>query len=238
MRCYSHYMDEVTRVGVIDKSMAILNALELGPLSLADLTSAVQLPRPTTHRLALALETHGLLERDGSGRFQLGPRLGELSAARGSDRLIVVARPILADLRDRTGESAQLYQRRGSERICVAGADLSEGLRDTVPVGARLTMTAGSAAQVLQAWGDDGETLTFDSRTLANVRRRGFAHSIAEREPGVASISAPVHGPSGTVVAALSVSGPVERLRQDRARALAPEVVRSAGRLTHLLSAR
>ena len=52
------------------------------------------------------------------------------------------------------------------------------------------------------------------ARTLAEVRRRGWAQSVAERESGVASVSAPVRDAAGTVVAAVSVSGPVERREQ------------------------
>ncbi|MCW2665615.1 MAG: transcriptional regulator, IclR family, partial [Frankiales bacterium] len=104
------------------------------------------------------------------------------------------------------------------------------GLRDTVPVGASLPMTAGSAAQVLLAWRATDpllETAAFTPRVLADVRRRGWAASVAEREQGVASVSAPVRGRDGTVVAAVSVSGPLERLTRSPGR-LHAEAVRSA----------
>lgn len=153
------------------------------------------------------------MDRDVEGRFRLGPRLTELAAAMSADRLAVLARPVLIDLRDATGESARLYQRRGDQRICVAGADRFR-LRNTVPVGAVLTMSAGSAAQVLQAWDavTTDSSAAFSGRTLAAVRRRGYAHSIAEREPGVAFLSAPVRSSGGLVIAAVSLSGPIERL--------------------------
>ena len=79
-------------------------------------------------------------------------------------------------------------------------------------------MTAGSGAKVLAAWADPaiqravlGEAV-FGERTLLEVRRRGWAQSVAERESGVASVSAPVRDAGGAVVAAVSVSGPVERI--------------------------
>lgn len=229
-------MDDRSRVGVIDKSAAILNALELGPLSLAELVTATDLPRPTAHRLAAALSEHGLVDRTASGDFQLGSRLTELAAARQSDRLPVLARPILLQLRDTTGESTQLYVRRGDTRICIAGADLSHGLRDTVPVGAVLTLGAGSAAQVLRAWADDPGP--FPERTMATVRRHGYAHSVGEREPGVASLSAPVRSPSGQVVAALSLSGPGERLNRDAVRRLSPPLLAAAAELSERIAGR
>ena len=125
---------------------------------------------------------------------------------------------MLPRLRDITGESVQLYRRDGVHRICVSSAEPPSGLRDTVPVGARLPMTAGSGAKVLAAWADPATQRTvladavFGERALLEVRRRGWAQSVAEREPGVASVSAPVRDSAGQVIAAVSVCGPVDRI--------------------------
>ena len=176
------------------------------------------LTRPTLHRLAAALEAHRLVERDSAGRYQLGPRMLELATARTQDPVSASAREVLAQLRDRTGESAQLFRRTGDRRVCAAVADRESGLRDTVPIGADLPLTAGSAAQVLLAWEPAPlvEHLVagaaFTQTTLAAVRARGWAESVGEREAGVASVSAPLVAPGGRVVAALSVSGPIQRL--------------------------
>ncbi|WP_313555626.1 IclR family transcriptional regulator, partial [Miniimonas arenae] len=143
---------DTSGVGVLDKAAIVLAALESGPATLAQLVSSTHLARPTAHRLAVALEHHRLVARDLQGRFVLGPRLGELAAAAGEDRLLAAAGPVLAALRDHTGESAQLYRRQGDHRICVAAAERPVGLRDSIPVGAQLSMQAGSAAQVLLAW--------------------------------------------------------------------------------------
>ena len=109
-------------VGVLDKAAMVLGALEAGPATLAQLVQSTGLARPTAHRLAVALEHHRLVARDMQGRFVLGGRLGELAAAAGEDRLLAAAGPVLAALRDHTGESAQLYRRQGEHRICVAAA--------------------------------------------------------------------------------------------------------------------
>jgi DNA-binding IclR family transcriptional regulator len=81
-------------------------------------------------------------------------------------------------------------------------------------------MGAGSGAQVLSAWLPAAErrlALTgavFSAADLDRTRARGYAHSLGQREPGVASLSAPVRDASGAVVAAVSVSGPIDRLRR------------------------
>jgi DNA-binding IclR family transcriptional regulator len=241
MRRQYQTMDNFSGVGVLDKAAVVLSALESGPATLASLVAATGLARPTAHRLAVALEHHRLVARDMQGRFILGPRLAELAAAAGEDRLLAAAGPILTHLRDITGESAQLYRRQGEMRVCVAAAERLSGLRDTVPVGATLPMKAGSAAQILLAW-EEPERLhrglhgaRFTATTLSGVRRRGWAQSIGEREPGVASVSAPVRGPSNRVVAAVSVSGPIERLTRHPGRLHAQAVTEAASRLTEAI---
>jgi DNA-binding IclR family transcriptional regulator len=231
-------MDKTSGVGVVDKAAAVLDALEAGPTTLAQLVAATGLARPTAHRLALALLHHRLVGRDIQGRFVLGGRLAELAAAAGEDRLIAAAGPVLLHLRDATGESAQLFRRQGEWRVCVASAERPVGLRDTIPVGTQLSMKAGSAAQCLLAWEDHNRLLEglqdarFTPTVLAGVRRRGWGQSLGEREPGVASVSAPVRGPSGRVIAAVSISGPMERLTRQPGRIHAEVVSAAARQLT------
>jgi DNA-binding IclR family transcriptional regulator len=234
-------MDNSSGVGVLDKTVAVLTTLESGPASLAQLTAATGLARPTVHRIAVALERHRLLTRDSQGRFVLGPRITELATAAGEDRLLAIAQPVLIQLRDQTGESAQLYRRQGDHRICVAAAERATGLRDTVPVGSALPLSAGSAAQILLAW-EEPERMhrglrgaRFSASTLAQVRRRGWAASVAEREPGVASVSAPVRDRSSKIVAAVSVSGPIERLTRSPGRLHAPAVVAAGEKISAAL---
>jgi hypothetical protein len=147
-------MSEISGVGVLDKSVALLAALaERGPLNLAGLVEATGLPRPTAHRLAAALETHRLVGRDAAGRYRLGLRLlGWAGAASAEVGLVEVARPVLAALAEETGESAQLFVRDGDRRVCVAAVERASGLRDTVPVGSVLPLDRGSGGKVLLAF--------------------------------------------------------------------------------------
>ena len=237
LRWQYHRVEHPSGVGVLDKSVLVLEAVQGGASTLAALTERTGLSRATVHRLAVALEVHRLLARDRDGRWRLGPRLGELAGGPAGDVLLAQAADVLPRLRDATGESAQLYRRQGERRICVAAAERGSGLRDTVPVGSALPMSAGSAAQVLLAWSPDDPLLSaaaFTTRTLAEVRRRGWAHSVAERETGVASVSAPVRGRDGRVLAAVSVSGPLERLTRSPGRLHAEAVCAAATELAHV----
>ena len=188
-------MDSVSGVGVLDKAMTVLTVVEAEPRSLTELVTASGLSRPTAHRLAVALEQHGLLRRDEDGRFCLGLRLIGLGhEAAEAVPLWAAARPALAWLHEQTGESVQLFVRDGEARVCVESIESPRELRTIVPVGARLPLSAGSAGKVLT--GTAG----------------AWVQSVGEREEGVASVSAPVHDRRGRVVAALSVSGPIQRL--------------------------
>lgn len=204
-------------IGVLDKSVIVLRAVADAPSNLTELCERTGLPRATAHRLAVGLETHRLLARNASGRWYPGPALGELSTS-AHDPVREAALMVLPRLREITGESVQVYRREGAERVCIAALEPPTGLRDTVPVGTRLPMSAGSAAKVLLAWTGTATQRAllhdsiFSERTLHEIRRRGWAQSAGERAAGVASVSAPVRDGTGEVVAAISVSGPIDRM--------------------------
>jgi DNA-binding IclR family transcriptional regulator len=219
-------------VQVLDRAVLVLDAVARdGPCSLTDLQRVTLLPRPTAYRIGVALERHGLLVRDADGRFVLGGRLAAWGAVAGRG-LPDAGRPMLVRLGEVTGESAQLYVREGDHRVCVAVHERRSGLRDTVPLGAVLPLDRGSGGKVLLAWASDAARFAVAPRDLATVRRRGWAASVGEREPGVASVSAPVFGGGGAVVAAISVSGPIDRLGPHPGRALAPAVTAAAADLS------
>jgi DNA-binding IclR family transcriptional regulator len=233
-------VDSVATSGVqtIDRAVGILEALaRTGPCTLADLVRETGLPRPTAHRLAVALEEHALVVRDRGGQFRLGGRLVGWGAAAGTGlALVEPARAVLERLSAETGESAQLYVREGDRRVCVATHERPTGLRDTVALGAMMPLSKGSGGRVLLAWASDGERFDVDPEVLAAVRASGWAATVGEREAGVASVSAPVRA-GGEVVAAIGVSGPAERFGTDPGSRFAGPVVAAAADLTRARAA-
>ncbi len=198
------------------KAVAVLDGLAAnGSLSLAGLVGATGLPRATTYRLVSALVSYGLVDKGADGPYRLGARLVELGRLASQRRrsLAQAASPALERLRDATGESVQLFVAEGDRRICIVSLESPHSLRTIVPIGASLPMNRGSAGRVLAG----------DPETLA----RGWTESVEERELGVASVSAPVFL-DGAVVAAVSVSGPVERTTRAPARRYAALVVAAA----------
>ena len=212
----------------MDKSVAILAFLSAdGPASLAEVVDGTGLPRPTAHRLLSALEAHHLVSRR-DGRYVLGLRLlgwGNRAAGVG---LVEHARPVLEELRDESGESTQLYVREGDHRVCVASVERVTGLKDTVPVGAVMPLSRGSAGKILLAFAPGGIDDRPEAAELRGIRVRGWAESVAEREAGVASVSAPVFGEDGRLRAAVSASGPISRLGERPGERLSHLVVEAA----------
>jgi DNA-binding IclR family transcriptional regulator len=205
----------LTSVGVLDKAVVVLDALESAPCSLSELVVVTELPRATAHRLATALESHGLVRRDDEGRFTLGTRLVALGrAATEGFPLAGAAHRALRELRDITAESVQLFVRDGDRRVCIAALQSPHGLRTIVPLGASLDLGLGSGGRVL----------------AGELGADGWVESVGEREAGVASVSAPVLD-GGIVVAAVSVSGPIERTTRHPGRRYGESVVAAATRI-------
>jgi DNA-binding IclR family transcriptional regulator len=219
-------------VQTLDRAVSILETIaRAGPCTLGELVRDTGLPRPTAYRLAVALEQHALVVRDRGGRFRLGGRFVGWGAAAGAGlALVEPARAVLERLSAETGESAQLYLREGDQRVCVATHERPTGLRDTVALGALMPLTRGSGGRVLLAWAEDRDRFDVDPGELAAVRSAGWAATVGEREPGVASVSAPVRV-GGAVVAALGVSGPAERFGADPGSRLAGPVMEAAADL-------
>jgi DNA-binding IclR family transcriptional regulator len=230
-----------TPVGVLDRSIAILDAVERGERSFGAIVAATGLPKPTAHRLIGSLEQHGFLFHVGGLGYALGPRLLQLaSTAMRELPLRQLARPVLERLARSTGESTQLYVRRLDIRICVDAVESQNELRTIVPIGASLPLDRGSAGKVFLAWGRPPEGLDTSDITAALVttRRRGWADSYGEREKGVASVSAPVFGPRDELLAAISVSGPQMRLAGQGGKRYGPAVVEAAKEIEALLGRR
>ncbi|HSL10332.1 MAG TPA: IclR family transcriptional regulator [Actinomycetota bacterium] len=242
-----------TGVGVLDRSVAILDAIAHGARTHADVVREVGLTRTTAHRLLKSLEDHGFIAYQGGVGYRLGPRLLELgTTAHQEFQLKAVARPALERLARATGESAQLYVGfMQGERMCIESVQSSSELRTIVPVGAVLPMVYGSAGKIFLAWmprdeqeryaaqvEQKTETTPTPERLLAQLvtaRRQGWASSAGERQPGVGSVSAPVLGPHGELVAVVSISGPTSRIGRISAKRYAPAVMEAAREIERAL---
>lgn len=238
---------------VITKIGHVLDAFEhLGPeLSQSRICEVTDMPTTTTVRLLSNMVRIGLLELTPGG-YRPGPRLMLWGGAAADVRnLELVAQPILDRLRDDTGETAALFVRQGNYRVIASMAPTHHVVVYTLDVGQRMPLHAGSAGRILMAYGGsdaipEGRLARFTDSTITGrqllekslkaVRADGYAVSYGERSSGVVSISAPVFGSRGELVAAVCLAGPAQRFGEKDVRTWSPLVVRAAERMSNLLA--
>ena len=215
-------MDSVSGVGVLDKAFVVLNVLVTRPLTLAEVVEATDIPRATCHRLLSALEHHGAVRRNEEGLYCVGPTMAGLGRAAASQfPFLRKAREIATDLRDKTGESVQVFMPETDGRRCVVSLESPNGLRWIVPEGSLFPITRGSAGRALSG---------------AKLSSGGWIESVEERVKGVASVSAPVIDAAGDIIAALSISGPLERMSRTPGAKFGAVVSRGARDLSHFVA--
>ena len=225
-------------------------------LSGAELSRRLGLPRASVFRMLCTLEQAGFLERSPDGiNYKLGLgvlRLGfELLA---SMELTELGRPVIEELRERSGHSAHLVVRDGREVVFVAKVPGRNAMFHSIQVGARLPAHATVLGRVLLADLSPAElaalyqdrtlsaytpmtptTLAELSARIAEDRARGYGVSMGGYETGISSIAAPVLDAQGRVVAAVSISMPHERIDEAQLAPLVEAVCAAARQMNERL---
>jgi IclR family transcriptional regulator, acetate operon repressor len=220
-------------------------------LTVSGLAGRLGLNRSTTSRLVSTLEARGFLERVPGEGLQLGPaaaRLGRTALA-GRD-LVSIARAVMEELAEETGEAVTLAVPAGPEALTVAEAGGRHFVSSLNWTGVRTPGHCTSDGKVLMAFGaipfPSGALERLAPRTitdpgaleqeLAAVRHRGFALARSELEAGLHGLAVPVFD-AGSCVAALCVSGPEYRLRSGFEERFAPKCRAAAGKIERKLGA-
>ena len=253
-------MDEHGPVRSVARAADILIALEDGPKSLGRISQQTRLSKPTAHRLLASLAYRQMvIQNPLTVEYALGPGCLRVADAimRGAAGIGSLVMPILESLAAETGETVAIHVRAGIERICIGQVPSSQPVRYTAHVGATYPIHSGAMGKVLLAFSDDAErqdlleripltalteaTITDRAHLEAEVERAralGTSTSRGERANGVAAISAPVFGPDGRLLAALSVLGPDARLSDAVFEGLRPKLLAAATACTERLHGR
>jgi IclR family acetate operon transcriptional repressor len=224
------------------------------PMSLRELAEGADLPKSTASRLLTALERHGLVHQAGQrGKLEPGPAILRFAQRGGVERhLVELAERALEAVSESSGETVNLSVPTPYGVDHLAQVDGRHYLGAGQWVGRRVDYHCTANGKVFLAFGaaelPPGRlarltTDTVVSRAtleaeLEGVRRDGYATAADELEDGLSAIAAPVHGPTGEVIAALSVSGPTLRLTGERVAELAPILVQEARALGERLANR
>ncbi|MEO5633656.1 IclR family transcriptional regulator [Gaiella sp.] len=196
--------------------------------TIGELAQLAGLPKSTTSRLVGALERQGLVQRDPDrGAIEPGPVLLRYARKETSGiDLVEIAGGALERLARASGETANLGVATSTAVEMLDQRDSRHILGSTNWVGQRVPHHGSVIGKVFLAFGalpvpdvplealapgtiTDPDDLRHD---LERTRVRGYATAVDELEPGLWAVAAPVHDAGGTVVAALSVSGPTVRL--------------------------
>lgn len=225
--------DRTGGVAAVDRALSILAAIaeHSEPRTLAQIAAATGLYKSTILRLVSSLEAASYIQRLPDGRYVLGPASFRLGVAyERANPLRHHVLPILHDLVALGSESASFHIRsEPGARLCLFRVDSDHATLDRICTGDMLPLEKGAAGRVLLAFsGARGEP--FDS-----IRGTHFAFSIGERQPGCSGMAAPVFGPDGALIGALSLSGPSNRFTKTVVADWRPRLITAAARVTQAL---
>jgi DNA-binding IclR family transcriptional regulator len=224
-------------VGGLDRAAAVLAAFDNGhrELTLAALVARSGLPRSTAHRTADKMIKLGWLDKP-RDRYRIGNRLFELSGlAPVRHELREAVLPFLQDLYAATHTTVQLGVLQGTQVLVVEKITGHRPMPMLSQVGGTIPAHCSGIGRAILAYSDAGtidavieaglvrrtpRTITSPTalrRELTAIPERGLAVDREEGNIGVSCIAAPIFGPLGQVVAALSVTGPSSLVRVERA---------------------
>jgi DNA-binding IclR family transcriptional regulator len=173
----------------------------------------------------------GFLYRETDGTYSLGPELHRIASLTSEGRAMAasleaaaVLRPVVGDLAARTLETASFYVREGQRRICLVRENSPREVRHHVEEGWRRPLRVGAAGKVIRAFSKHAR-----DPKLQNVRARGWAISLGERDPDLAAIAVPVFNRDKEFLGALTISAVRSRFSAEKQH-LAREALSSAAK--------
>jgi DNA-binding IclR family transcriptional regulator len=218
--------------GAVERALAVMCCFsrETPTLGVTEISERLRLTKSTVHRLLQSLLAWGLVAQDAAHRqYSLGYRVLALAPAvpRGTDLRQICHAQMRALLR-MTQETIALYVGAGDVRICLDELESPQIIRMSAGVGRCFSLPRGAAGRALlldgpssgDIWRRMAGTLAPLEHTrliseLGAARERGYVLTIGETVEGAASVAAPIRGPDGSIVAALSVGGPASRFTPD-----------------------
>lgn len=225
----------VQDVQLLTRVLDLMDCLEGDNLlTLTELWEKTGIPKPTCHRMLQAMQRHRLVRREGN-RYGMGSRVFRYVYAHVmSQPTSQIVRPSLVALRDQTALTSALCIRQGAFRVVIAMEDADQGPERYVDVGQVAVIYAGSASKILMAWLPKADRdvvladidwvpltdrtiphrLAFD-KACRDVRQKGWALSLGERESRAFSVSVPILDGMHGVVAGLMLTGPLSCFHED-----------------------
>jgi IclR family transcriptional regulator, KDG regulon repressor len=234
-------------IGIVD----ILASKSGQGINLAEMSALLKMPKSTTHRYLATLVELGLAERDASDRYRLGTKVLELAGSfLASSDLRNECQPFMTELAEKSEETIHLAVPSGTEVVYIAKIESRHAWGMVSHLGARFPMYCTALGKSILAFSDQGllsqvTAQSLKSRTpktitstealeaeLSRVRLNGFALDDEENEMGICCVGAPIFDYTGSVIAAISISGPNGRIDRERCLHLGPLLRESAQKIS------
>ncbi len=245
---------------VLHKTVDILETLRRAPagLALSDLAVSVRMPKPTVYRILATLESRGYLDRTTAGEYRIGRKLFELNSDGGTQQAVIrAARPAMETLLEACKETLNLGVLDGGEVLVIETLESPFAVRMSSKIGNRRYAHSTALGKVLLAALPEKDVRRilrargmpqFTPRTIASeedlvvelerVRAQGWALDNRENEEDGRCIAAPIFGAGRSVVAAISVSGPLPRMTVARARSFLKGLCAACGKVSAAVGGR
>ncbi|WAJ28269.1 IclR family transcriptional regulator [Antarcticirhabdus aurantiaca] len=221
-------------VAAVERAVSLLEAFTErdASLSLGELSRRVELDKATVLRIARSLAKSSMLVRNEDASWRLGPKLMRLGAIYQSTfQPAAIVEPLLADLSERTGESAALYAREGDKRVCLFRHDSSQSIRHSARVGDTFPLDRGAPGRVILVFAGEPDP------QAEEIRARGWHCTHGERDPQVASLAAPVFRDGRDLFGSLALTGPPSRFTEEAVASHLPILLEGAAKLSAAMGA-
>lgn len=244
----------MSTIRAIDRAFAILRLVAADPKGqgVTEIAQAIDLPKSTTSRILSTLEKWEAVARTDDHRFQIGPELVRLTGQQPfSQNLTTLARPILQEIANMTGEAVALCILDDLQVYHLDHVQSQQAIRVRDWTGERTPLHVTSAGKIFLAYSAANLVKTYLQRPLLRytaqsitapdvlqaqlpqIRTQGYAVSDEEFDEGVIGFAAPIQAPGHKVVAAINVYGPKFRLQEnDKRRQVVEIMLAGAAKLT------
>jgi len=216
-------------IRAVSRALAIFDVFDNDHLSMSlqEIGTRLGMPKATTFRLVNTLESSGFLVRLENQQYCLSHKLTRLAGlVHAGVTLRVIARNVMREVNEKTGETITLNIVDGNNRMCIDVVDTPSPLMTIARPGDRVPLLNGATSRILLAYmsAEDLEgTLasipeaghvdrTALERELSRFRRQGYAITRSQRVPGVTAIAVPIFRNDGAVNECLALTGPSTRV--------------------------
>ena len=250
----------IARLSSVTGAVRVLKCFsELEPeIGISSLSERLHLAKSTVHRLASTLLAEGLLDQNpDNGRYRLGIHLFIMGAlVRRRLSVSNMAQPFLSTLREQVDETVHLAILKETDIIYLYNLESRHAIRMKSYIGSLKPAFCTSEGRAMLAFASDEvvnrvlrgplnprtpSTLVSPAKlrkVLAEVHAQGYALDDEESELGMRGIAAPLRDISGSVVAAIGIGGPSQRLTLKKLRGLAPLLLNTADAISTQLGYR